>query len=173
MASGDTLWVLKPQNKAGPTTNFATPDTVIDGSAPPSITSVLDFDGSADEHADFRLVVPSYYAGGGFTWRYTYAMDGTDVDIVELELRMTDLVDASSDLGADLGIDGLTAGAIQDTPANATADQVNITATGTLSHANAGSPAVGATMLCRLTRDISAATNTDDLQLISVEILET
>lgn len=173
MASGDTIWTLYPQDRSGPVTLFATPDNVIDASTPTRLTPVLDFDGSQDEHADFEVEVPSQYAGGGFTWDYEYAMDGTDVDIVEIELRMTDLVDASSVLTADLGIDGLTASAIQDTPANATANEVNQTATGTLSHANAGSPGVGALMLVRLTRDISAATNTDDLQLLSVHIKET
>ena len=173
MASGDTLWVLYPQDQVGPGTLFATKDTVSDASAPIFSFPVLDFDGAADEHADFFETVPKHYAGGGFDWDYIYAMDGTDVDIVELELRMTDLVDASSVLTADLGVDGLTPSAIQDTPANATANEVNQTAEGTLSHANAGSPAVGAKMLIRVTRDISAATNTDDLQLLAIHIKET
>ena len=173
MASGDSLWVLYPQDQVGPATLFATKDVVADASTPVFDHLVLDFDGAADEHADFELEVPSHYAGGGFTWDYEYAMDGTDIDIVELELRMLDLVDATSVLSADLGIDTQTASAIQDTPANATANEVNKTATGALSHANAGSPAVGALMLVRITRDVSVATNTDDLQLLSVHVTET
>ena len=172
MASGDSLWVLYPQDSVGPPTAFATLDTVADGSGPPVFDfAVLDFDGNTIEHADFEVVVPSQYAGGGFTWDFLYAVDGTDQDEIQLALRMLDLTDASSVLSADLGVDTQTASARTDTPANATANEVNQTATAALTHANAGSPAVGQLMLVRISSVIGV--NDDDLQLLSVHIRET
>lgn len=172
MATTDTLFILDPLSYSPPATLFATLDTISDGSAPVAVIPVLDFDGAADEHADWWVTMPSHYGGGGFTWSYKYAVDGTDVDIVELELRCIVLADLDI-LTGDLGIDTATASAIQDTPASTPTNKLNVTATGTLSHANAGSPSVGARLVIRITRDISAATNTDDLQLLEVLVLET
>lgn len=172
MASGDSIWVLHPEQQVGPATLFATKDWVLDASTPAALTPVMDFDGAADEHADFLAVVPSQYAGGGFTISYRYAMDGTVGTAVEIEFRMLDLTDASSVLTADLGLDTQTPVLITDDP-SATANEYNISTTGALSHVNAGSPAIGAVMLIRATRDISFAVNGDDLQLIAIDIKET
>ena len=171
MASGDSLWVLYPHDRQGPPANFATLDIVQDASSPIYSFYVLDFDGNTIEHADFFERVPKQYAGAGFTWDYEYAVDGTDQDEIQLALRMLDLTDASSILSADLGIDTQTASARTDTPANATANEVNQTATAALTHANAGSPAKGQLMLVRLSSVIGV--NDDDLQVLSVHIKET
>ena len=52
------------------------------------------------------------------------------------------------------------------------ADEFTQSGTGDLSHANAGSPAVGDRLIIRATRDESAADNTDDLQLLEILVLE-
>ena len=171
MATTDTLFILTPQGGVPPATLFATLDTITELSTPNAIISVLDFDGSADEHRDWWVTVPSHYAGGGFTFSYKYAMSGTDGSAVEMEFRVMKLQD-SDDLSSDLNIDGQTEAALADTPI-ATADDLNLTATVELSHANADSPAVGDRIVIRATRDISPATNTDDLQLLEILVLET
>ncbi len=172
MASGDTLFILTPQAYTPPASNYATLDTVADASTPNMSIPVLDFDGSADESADWYVTVPSHYAGGGFTFSYTYAMSSTDGDAVEIEFRAFPFADASSILTADLGMDGRTAVNVADDPSD-NDNEFNITTTGNLSHSNAGSPAVGAFMIIRATRDVSYASNTNDLQLLAVHVKET
>ncbi len=93
MASGDLLFELWPDNRVGPSANLATRDTVQDTSTPPIDIPVLDFDGGADEHADWIEQVPEHYDGGGFTFSYKYAMDGTDGDIVDIHFRSLDIPD--------------------------------------------------------------------------------
>ena len=172
MASGDTLFILTPQAYTPPAANYATLDTVADGSTPAMSIPVLDFDGSADESADWYVTVPSHYAGGGLTFSYAYAMSSTDGDAVEIEFRAFPFADASSILTADLGMDGRTAVNVADDP-SANANEFNITTTGNLSHSDAGSPAVGAFIIIRATRDYDHASNANDLQLLAVHVKET
>jgi hypothetical protein len=132
----------------------------------------VDFDGAADEHADFHLTIPSHYSETtGFTFSYKYAMDGTDGDAVELEFRALKIVDQTV-LTGDLGIDTQTATTITDDP-DATADDLNYSTTGTMAKANFGSAVAGDRIVIRVTRDVSFATNTDDLQLMEVYVTET
>ena len=172
MASGDTLFILTPQAYTPPSSGYATLDTVADGSAPAMSIPVLDFDGSANESADWYVTVPSHYAGGGLTFSYAYAMSSTDGDAVEIEFRAFPFADASSILTADLGMDGRTAVNVVDDP-SANANEFNITPTGNLSHSDAGSPAVGAFIIIRATRDYDHASNANDLQLLAVHVKET
>ena len=174
MASGDTLFILTPMSGTPPATLYATLDTIAGTvDAPLPSYPVLDFDGAQDEHMDWHLTIPSHYVGTtGFTFSYKYAMDGTDGNIVEMEFRCRKLVDASTDLGGDLDIDGATATSIQDDP-SATQDQFNQSATDTMAKANAGTPVAGDRIVIRATRDESAVTNIDDLQLLEILVTET
>jgi len=174
MASGDTLFVLTPQAYTPPGTLYATLDTVADGSAPTMSIPVLDFDGSEDESADWYVTVPSHYAGGGFTFSYTYAVSDGD-GAVELEFWVLTFADASSILTDDLRIDDhptlTNVVSLADDPSD-NDNEFNITTTVNMTHSNAGSPAVGAFMIIRVTRDISYASNTNDLQLLAVHVKE-
>lgn len=173
MASGDTLFILTPQGSIPPSANFATLDTIADASTPTTFFPVLDFDGATDEHADWHVTIPSHYSGAtGFTFSYKYAVDGSDVDIVEIEFRALH-VDDLDILTADLGIDTQTATAIQDTPAATPTNKLNYSTTGTMAKANFGSAVAGDRLVIRSTRDVSAATNTDDLQLLEILVVET
>ena len=174
MASGDTLFVLEPLGSTPPATLYATFDTITEASTPNAIIPVLDFDGSADEYADWHLVVPSNYAGTtGFTFQYTYAMDGTDADLVDLEFSVAKIVDTEI-ATADQGLDTATPVSIQDTPvATVTANKVAVSPTGALAKANMGTPVAGDYIIIRVQRDTAAAANTDDLQLINVHVTET
>jgi hypothetical protein len=173
MASGDLLFELNAQNVSGPGTNYATHDFIQDGSTPPIKILVLDFDGAADEHADWHVPIPSQYSGGtGFTFSYKYATDGADADLVELEFRVLHIDDLDV-LTADLGIDTQTPVAIQDTPPATPTDKFSYSTTGALAKADFGEAAAGDRIVIRCTRDISAATNTDDLQLVEIYVTET
>ena len=179
MASGDTLFILTPQAYTPPASNYATLDTVAAASTPNMSIPVLDFDGSADESADWYVTVPSHYAGGGFTFSYTYAMSSTSGShtAIEIEFRIFTFADASSILTGDLRIDdppSLTnVISLADDP-SANANEFNITSsTAAISHSNAGSPAVGAFMIIRATRDYDHTSNANDLQLLAVHVKET
>ncbi len=173
MASGDTLLVLDPQSGKTPSANAATFDWIPDASTPNMQIPVIDFDGATDEHMDWIRTIPTQYGETtGFTFSYKYAVDGTDVDIVEIEFRVLHIDDLDI-LTADLGIDTQTATAVQDTPASTPINKMNYSTTGTMAKANFGSAAPGDLILIRATRDISAATNTDDLQLAEILIKET
>jgi hypothetical protein len=125
---------------------------------------VLDFDGATDEHAYWFWIIPYNYAGTtGFTFQYYYATDGSDADLVELEFRVLHIDDLDV-LTGDLGIDTQTEVAIQDTPPATPTNKFSYSTTGALAKADFGSPVAGDYIVIRVTRDVSAATNTDDLQ---------
>ena len=172
MASGDALFTLLPHGSVPTPTDYATLDNVLDASDPPLIIPVLDFHGATDEHANWYVVIPSHYSEAtGFTFQYYYAMDGTNGAIVEMEFRALH-IDDQTVLTGDLGIDTQPETAIQDDP-DATADDFNYSATGAMAKADFGSAAPGDYIVIRATRDESAVTNTDDLQLAAIYVTET
>ncbi len=172
MASGDTIFILRPQGSSPPSANFATHDTVADASTPNMLIPVLDFDGGANEHMDWFVTIPSNYGGTtGFTFSYKYAMDGTDGDIVEIEIRVLPIPDQTV-LTGDLGMDGQTPVTITDDP-DATANDFNYSTTGTLAKANFSSVGADSFICIRATRDITVAANANDLQLAEILVKET
>jgi len=172
MASGDTIFILDPASSVGPATLAATPDTISDASTPAAIIPVLDFDATTAEHRDWHVTVPSNYAGGGFTCSWKGGTDNASVGTFIIELRAIVVSDAII-LTGDLAIDGATAVAITDTPPATPINKLNYSTTGALSHANAGNPSVSGRMIWRATRDTATDTNTGDLQLAEILILET
>lgn len=172
MASGEVLWVLEPRGHAHPQTDdHAALDTVADQSIPPILFDCLDYDGGTNEFADWHEEVPSWYSGGGFTFRYKYATDGVDADTVQMQFSMLKVVDLT-DLDSDLNMDLQTQVSISDTPP-ATQNGHNVSNTGNLAHADAGSPAVGDSVVIRSERNTAIAVNSDDLQLLKIIITET
>ena len=168
MASGDTLFVFTPADNEPPSSNYATADTYAGATG---TRLVLDFDGSAaDETAIFSGVWPAHYDGGGINVVCWYSMDGTDADAIQFELSVEVIQDDddTDSGGQDFG----TATDLTDTRATATANYVNKTAAGAISHANCGSPSVGDAMRLQVTRDYDHAANTDDLQLHRVVVTE-
>lgn len=171
MASGDTLFKFFPLGSIPTKTVFATLDTIDDGSTVVGQVFVLDFAGAtADEHAEWADIMPSHYGGGGLTFEITYATDGTVSADVQFEIRAIQMVAGDTITSEDL--QAQTATDITDSPST-TADVVDVAPTGAITHANAGSPAVGDYMRFRLSRDFDHATNADDAQVISVLVTET
>ena len=169
MASGDTMFVFLPQNNEPPTTAYATLDTFAGATG---VRWVLDFDGAAaNESAIFSGVWPSNYAGGGINVVIHYSTSGTEVGAVQFEVSAEVLQDQDDqDAG---GQDFGTATDITDTPSTATANILDVTAAGAISHANCGSPSPGDGMRLKVTRDYDHASNTDDAQLHAVVVTET
>ncbi len=172
MATTDTIFVLTANNGSPTATLSAAKGTVTDASTPAAIIDVLLFDTTTAEFYDWFFTVPSQYAGGGFTVSWKGGTDNTSVGTFEIELRIVVLADAVI-LTGDLGLDAATAVAIVDTPPTTPINKLNYSTTGTLSHANAGSPSVGDKIGIRVKRDVDNDTNTGDLQLQEILILET
>lgn len=172
MASTDTIFILDPLAAVPPATLYATLDFIADLSTPVANTPVLDFDPGTDEYAYWFMTVPAHYAGGGFTISWKGGTDNTNTGTLEIEVRILTIAD-TTDLSSDLGIDTQTEVPLLDTPSGGVADQLNYSATGTLTHANAGSPSTGDRMVIAARRDTATDTNTGDLQLAEILILET
>jgi len=170
LATGETLFVFTAQDNQPPSSNYATFDTF---AAATGLRTCLDFigsGGSADEVAIFEDAWPTQYDGGGINVVLHYSTDGTSVGAVQFEVSVevsqdTDDQDAG---GQDFG----TLTDITDTPSTATANILDITAAGAISHANCGSPAVGDGFRLKVARDHDHATNTDDAQLQRIVITE-
>jgi hypothetical protein len=170
VASGDTLFIFLPEDNLPPATAYATYDTF---AAATGIRSCLDFIGSggaADESAIFQGVWPSHYDGGGVNCTLHYSTDGTSVGDVQFEVSIEVIQDQDDQDAAGQTFGTLTD--ITDTPSTATANIVDVTAAGAISHANCGSPAVGDRMRLKVARDFDHATNTDDAQLHAVVVTE-
>ena len=170
MASGDTIFSFGPADfNNNPTSNYATLDTY---AAATGVRMVLDFDGSAANETAIagNLNWPAHYDGGGVNVVVWYSTDGTAVGAVEFEVSF-EVVQDDDDTDAG-GQDFGTATNIADTPATATANYVNKTSPGSISHANCGSPSSGDACRFRIVRDYDHATNTDDVQLLQVVITE-
>ena len=171
MASGDTLFAFFPQQNEPPGTNFATVDTFAAATGDRLVLDFIGSGGSADESAIMSGYWPSHYDGGGVDVIVDYSTDGTSVGAGQWEVSIEVLQDADDQdaAGQDFG----TATDITDTPGTATANILDRTAAGAISHANCGSPAVGDRMRFKITRDHDHATNTDDAQVHGVYIKET
>lgn len=172
MATTDTIFILDPLSSKPTATLFATLDFIDDASTPNTNIPVLDFDPTTAEYVDWHVTVPSHYGGGGFTVSWKGGTDNTSVGTLELEIRIVKIADATI-LTGDLGVDTATEVTLTDTPPTTPINKLNYSATGTLSHANAGSPSVGDRLIIRAKRDTATDTNTGDLQLAEILILET
>jgi len=172
MATTDTIFILEPMMSVQPATLGATLDTIADTSTPVGYTVVLDFDTSTQEFAYWFVTCPSHYDGGGFTVSWKGGTDNTSVGTFELEVGAIVIADATI-LTGDLGIDASTRTPITDTPPTTPINKMNQSTTGTITHANAGSPSAGSRMVWCAARDTATDTNTGDLQLLEILILET
>jgi len=170
MATTDTLFVLTPQGSTPPATLYATLDTISDASTPSATIPVLDFDTTTAEWMHWHLTMPSHYDGGGLTISWKGGTSTANAGTLILDMRMIVIADGTT-LTGDLGVDG-THTSISDTPA-ATANQMNQSTTGTITHSAAGSPSAGDRLIFSCVRDVATDTNTGDLQLQEILILET
>lgn len=164
MASGQTLLTLLPTDNLPPASAFATLDTR-------NGHPVLDFDGTTDEEAVFKFLLPSAYAGGGLTVKLTVAFSsatsGTSRWQADIERDNTDL-DADSFTGTFQSV-GIAADATS-----------GVTASGTITFTNGAqmdSLAAGEWGRLKIRRDADGTSGTDDIttdaELVGIEIKET
>lgn len=171
MASGDKLFEFFPGENQAPATNPATLDTFAAATGERLVLDFIGSGGSADEVAIFEGYWPSWYGGGGINVAIDYSTDGTDVDIIQMEVSAEVLQDDDDQDAAGQNFGAATD--ITDTPATATANFNNRTAAVAITHANCGSPAVGDRMRFKIARDHDHAANTDDVQLHGIYVTET
>ena len=172
MASGFTLFILEPLASSPPVTLYATLDFISDASTPLANIPVLDFDTTTQEYAYWHVTMPSHYAGGGLTFSWKGGTDNTSVGTLELELGCVVIADATI-LTGDLGVDAATRTGVVDTPPATPLNKMNRSVTGAIIHSDAGSPSAGDRMIFIATRDVGTDTNTGDLQLLEILVLET
>lgn len=155
--------IFTPQNNEPPASAFATLDTR-------NAHVVLDFDGSTDEEAVFRGVMPSNYAGGGVTVKihvmFTSATSGTARLQTSFE-RVT---------GQDLDSDGFATANSGGGSANGTSGIETIISINHANGAEMDSVVAGDEFRMKIRRDADGTSGTDDIttdmEIKSVEIVE-
>jgi hypothetical protein len=164
MASGDTLLIFTALHNEPPASNPATLDL---RNAHPC----LDFDGSTDEEAVFRGIMPQHYAGGGVTVklhiRYTSATSGNGYFQAAFE---------NCD-GLDIDADSFAAFQGADADPNGTSGISTICSIAFTDGAQMDSVGVGDEFRLKIHRDADGSAGTDDVttdaELYAVEIRET
>lgn len=171
MATGQLLWDIPARSFHNASSNLPNPDTIVGLESPGVVNRVLSFSGSAAEHADITLQMPTWYSGLGATIKLKYANGGTSTTQLTWEVRIYKISDLD-DLDTDLGIDTRTAVTINDTP-NGTQGAINYTATQDLAHGDMNSPSAGDQMLIRVTGRGDSDSNSNVRDLVSVWVEET
>lgn len=162
-ASGDTLAVFTVLNNEPPASAYMTLDT---RNAHP----VLDADGSTDEEAVFRGIMPSNYGNGGVTVKvhvmFTSATTGTG----RLQTAFEDM--SAQDADSD-GFASFNSGSV--TP-NGTSGIETIVSINHANGAEMDSVAAGDEFRLKIRRDADGTSGTDDIttdmEIKSVEIVE-
>ncbi len=129
---------------------------------------VLDFDASADEHAQFQIAMPKQWNEGTITFQVYWCSTATDTDGVSWALQGVACSDSDTiDVvyGTAIVVDDANLSAAEDLCVSAESGAVTI----------AGSPAVGDMCFFRVFRDVSDANDTaaEDARLIGVKIFIT
>jgi hypothetical protein len=129
---------------------------------------VLDFDASADEHAQFQIAMPKQWNEGAITFQVYWCSTATDTDGVTWGLQGvacsdSDTIDVA--YGTAVTVDDANLSAAEDLCVSAESGAVTI----------AGSPAAGDMTFFRIFRDVSDSNDTaaEDARLIGVKIFLT
>lgn len=164
MSSGDTLLIFTPLMNEPPASAFATLDTR-------NSHIVLDFDGSTDEEAVFKGIMPAHYSGGGLTIKvhvaFTSATSGTAN--IECHLERTTAQDIDSDSFATFKDASASA--------NGTSGVETIATITFASGSEMDSIVAGDLFRLKIRRDADGTNGTDDIttdmELLGVEVIET
>ena len=129
---------------------------------------VLDFDTSADEHAQFQVAMPKSWDEGTVTFRVHHTTTATDTDGVAWGLQGVACSDGDT-IDVAYGTPVVVTDAYQ-----STAEDLYVTATSS-AVTIAGTPAAGDMCFFRVFRDVSDAADTaaEDARLIGVEMFFT
>jgi hypothetical protein len=129
---------------------------------------VLDFDASADEHAQFQISMPKSWDEGTITFQVFHTTTATDTDGVAWGLQAVACSDGDT-IDVAYGTPIVVTDAYQ-----STAEDLYVTAVSSAVTVG-GSPAAGDAIFFRIFRDVSDAadTATEDARLIGVKIFFT
>lgn len=173
MASGDTLLIFTALNNEPPDADFATMDTILTTSTdePDDYIPVLDFDpGATQEYASFGAHMPRHYDGGGLTVTIIWTSEATSGD-VKWDAAFKALADTTNLLSSTYAaVNTVT------TTTDGTARDINTSEITFTDGADMDSVAAGEYFRLLITRDSADAAdtmNSNDAELISVEIRET
>ena len=160
MAMGPIL--LLPGANEYPASNPATPD-VVNG------RTVLDFDASTDESADWPFVMPQAYATGTLTAHVYYAMSAATSGNIVCQASIEAVAD-----GESVTTDSFdTANGSGQVAVPATAGLMDVF---TITLTNTDSVAAGELVRLRFNRDADSTSATDDaagdMELLAIEIRE-
>jgi len=158
-----TIWV--PAAAMRPTvSNGCAAITDVETTAGRPDMQVLDFDTSADEHAQFQILFPKSWNEGTITFRVAWTTTATDTGTVAWGLQGVAVGD-----GDTIDIAYGTAVVVSDA-GQSTAEDLYLTAESS-AVTIAGSPAVDQLCYFRIFRDISADAMEEDARLMGVRIL--
>ena len=129
---------------------------------------VLDFDASADEHAQFQIAFPKSWNEGTITFQVYWTTTATDTDGVAWGLQGVAVSDNDT-----IDVAYGTAVVVTDDALSAAEDQCVTSESGAVTIA--GSPAVDDIVYFRIFRDVSDGNDdmTEDARLIGVKIFFT
>jgi hypothetical protein len=162
-----TIWVPAAAMRPTSTNGCAAITDVETTSGRPDM-QVLDFDATADEHAQFQVSFPKAWNEGTVTFQAYWTTTATDTDGVSWALQGVavsdnDTIDVA--YGTAIVVDDDALGAAEDLMVSVESGAVTI----------AGTPAVGDLCFFRIFRDISDANDdmAEDARLIGVKVLFT
>jgi hypothetical protein len=160
-----TIWV--PAAAMRPTVSNGCADiTDVETTAGRPDMQVLDFDTSADEHAQFQILFPKSWNEGTITFRVAWTTTATDTGTVAWGLQGVAVGD-----GDTIDVAYGTAVVVSDA-GQSTAEDLYLTAESS-AVTIAGSPAVDQLCYFRIFRDVSADAMEEDARLMGVRILWT
>lgn len=163
----DTIWV--PAGAMRPTvSNGCATITDVQTTAGRPDMQVLDFDASADEHAQFQIAFPKSWNEGTITFQVYWTTTATDTDGVAWGLQGVAVSDNDT-----IDVAYGTAVVVTDDALSAAEDQCVTSESGAVTIA--GSPAVDDIVYFRIFRDVSDSNDdmTEDARLIGVKIFFT
>lgn len=163
----DTIWV--PAGAMRPTvSNGCATITDVQTTAGRPDMQVLDFDASADEHAQFQIAFPKSWNEGTITFQVYWTTTASDTDGVAWGLQGVAVSDNDT-----IDVAYGTAVVVTDDALGAAEDQCVTSESGAVTIA--GSPAVDDIVYFRIFRDVSDSNDdmTEDARLIGVKIFFT
>jgi len=164
MASGDTLLIFLAVHNEPPASNYAT-------FARRNAHSVLEFDPSTEESAVFSGILPRQYDGGGITVYVHSSTDATAGDAV-FKASFERIGDGQQDIDSD----SFAAAQSVTFTVPGTSGLVSIDSIAFTDGAQVDSIAVGELFRLKVARDATNGddtVNSDDMQLLAVELKET
>ena len=162
-----TIWI--PAGAMRPTvSNGCASLTDVETTAGRPDIQVLDFDASADEHAQFQVSFPKSWNEGTITYRVFWTSTATDTDGVTWALQGVACADGDTidvAYGTAVTVDDANQSTAEDLYVSPTSSAVTI----------AGSPSTDEIVFFRLFRDVSDANDTaaEDARLIGVQVFYT